>query len=246
MSAMCRSFSVRFSCRRATARAKPAIWAVASVPDRRPPSWPPPGSRGRRFRRAGAVYRAPAPLGPPILWADRLIRSTPQPTGSQGTFRKPCTASQCSRARLFFSRSRRATSCTGKMQPVSLFTSIMLTSTVSSRRAWATCSTVTWPVLSGARYVTSYPCCCSSLHCSSTALCSTAVVMMCRPVWRPCHTAAEMAQLSDSVPQEVKCRFSGRHPRAPATTARPSSTRALASRPRGYWDEGFPNCSVST
>jgi len=60
------------------------------------------------------------------------------------------------------------------------------------------------------------------------------------------HTAAEMAQLSDSVPQEVKCRFSGRHPRAPATTARPSSTRALASRPRGYWEEGLPNCSVST
>ena len=44
--------------------------------------------------------------------------------------------------------------------------------------------------------------------------------------------------MSDSVPQEVKCRFSGRHPRAPATLARPSSTRALASRPRGYWEEG--------
>ena len=37
----------------------------------------------------------------------------------------------------------RAVSSTGNTQPVSLFTSIMLTSTVSSRRAWATCSAVT-------------------------------------------------------------------------------------------------------
>ena len=241
MSAICRSVSSRCSCRSSTALAKPAIWAVASVPDRRPPSWPPPGSRGRRFRSSGAVYSAPTPLGPPILWADRLIRSTPQPAGSQGTFRKPWTASQWSRARLFFSRSSRAVSSTGNTQPVSLFTSIMLTSTVSSRRASATCCTVTWPVLSGARYVTSYPCCWSHLQGSSTALCSTAVVMMCRPAWRPCHTAAEMAQLSDSVPQEVKCRFSGRHPRAPATVARHPSTSCFASRPRGYWDEGLPN-----
>ena len=44
----------------------------------------------------------------------------------------------------------------------------------------------------------------------------------------------------------VSVEKSKKHPRAPATTARPSSTRALASRPRGYWEEGLPNCSVST
>ena len=72
-----------------------------------------------------------------------------------------------------------------------------------------------------------------------------AVVMMCRPVWRPCHAAARMAQLSDSVPQEVKCRADGWHPSAPAMVRRASSTSSLASRPRGYWAEGLPNWVVS-
>ena len=70
--------------------------------------------------------------------------------------------------------------------------------------------------------------------------------MMCRPVWRPCHTAAEMAQLSLSVPQEVKYSCSALQPSAPAMTARQRSTAAFISTPMGYWEEGLPNCSVST
>ena len=41
-----------------------------------------------------------------------------------------------------------------------------------------TCSAVMFPFPSGARYVTSYPCCPIHLQASSTALCSTAVVTM--------------------------------------------------------------------
>ena len=61
------------------------------------------------------------------------------------------------------------------------------------------------------------------------ALCSTAVVMMCLPVWRPCHRAAWMAQLSLSVPQEVKCRCSGGQCSASAMTARQPSTAFFIS-----------------
>ena len=81
--------------------------------------------------------------------------STPQPSGSQSTFMKPCTASQCSRAGEPFSRSSAAISRTGNTQPVSLFTSIMDTSAVSSRRAAATCSTVIFPSRPGFRQVIS-------------------------------------------------------------------------------------------
>ena len=55
-----------------------AIWAVASVPARRPRSWPPPASRGRGFFTRGPMYRAPAPLGPPILWAETVTKSAPR------------------------------------------------------------------------------------------------------------------------------------------------------------------------
>ena len=70
--------------------------------------------------------------------------------------------------------------------------------------------------------------------------------MIWRPVWRPCHAASEMAQLSLSVPQEVKNSRSGLQPSACATTARALSTMALASRPSGYWAEGLPYWPVST
>ena len=55
-----------------------------------------------------------------------------------------------------------------------------------------------------------------------------------------------MAQLSDSVPQEVKYRRSGGQCSAPATTARQPSTAFFISCPAGYWEEGLPKCWVST
>ena len=80
----------------------------------------------------------------------------------------------------------------------------------------------------------------------STPLCSMAVVTMWRPTRRFWCRAARMAQLSPSVPQEVKKSSSGRHPRAPAITARSRSSRSLAARPAAYWAEGLAKCSVIT
>ena len=81
---------------------------------------------------------------------------------------------------------------------------------------------------------------------SSTAACSMAVVTMCFPFRLPCSTAARMAQLSPSVPQEVKTTSSLRQPRAAATTARSRSRRSAAALPRAYREEGFPKPSVMT
>ena len=55
-----------------------------------------------------------------------------------------------------------------------------------------------------------------------------------------------MAQLSLSVPQEVKYRFLAGQPRASATVLRQSSTRFFMSAPNAYWELGLPYCSVST
>ena len=112
------SFSSRPSCRSSTALAKPAIWAVASVPERSPSSCPPPASRGRRFRRSGTDVQSTDALGAADLvggQADQI--HAPAPAGAQGTFRKPCTASQWSSARLPRSFSSRAISATGKTTP---------------------------------------------------------------------------------------------------------------------------------
>ena len=127
----------------------------------------------------------------------------------------------------------RAASATGWMVPSSLFTSIMDTSTVSGRRAAVRSSMEIWPVLSGLSQVTSYPSRSRALQGSSTAACSKAVVMICFPFRLPSSTAPRMAQLSPSVPQEVKKISSGAQPRAAATWPRCSFSRLAASRPRG-------------
>ena len=55
-----------------------------------------------------------------------------------------------------------------------------------------------------------------------------------------------MAQLSPSVPQEVKYSCFASQPTAPAMTARHASTRRCISCPMGYWALGLPNSSVRT
>ena len=55
-----------------------------------------------------------------------------------------------------------------------------------------------------------------------------------------------MAQLSPSVPQEVKQRASGGQSRASATVFRQAATRSAMARPRAYWALGLPNSSVRT
>ena len=53
------------------------------------------------------------PLGPPILWAEMVMKSAPRDLAVKGTFRKPWTASVCSRALGFFAARPRAMSAMG-------------------------------------------------------------------------------------------------------------------------------------
>ena len=73
-----------------------------------------------------------------------------------------------------------------------------------------------------------------------------AVVTMWRPTWRFCQQAARMAQLSPSVPQEVKKSWFASQSTALAITARQSSTLRRISCPKGYCALGLAYCSVST
>ena len=57
-----------------TAALSPAMPGVFSVPDRRPFSCPPPICRGFSFTPF-LTTSAPTPLGPWILWDDRVYRS---------------------------------------------------------------------------------------------------------------------------------------------------------------------------
>ena len=67
---------------------------------------------------------------------------------------------------------------------------------------------------------------------------------MCFPVCRPSSTAPWMAQLSPSLPQEVKKSSSGLQPRAAASWARCAFTCSAARVPRAYREEGLPQPSV--
>ena len=82
--------------------------------------------------------------------------------------------------------------------------------------------------------MTSYPWRSIQRQASMTALCSTAVVTICFPSRRFCQQAAVTAQLSASVPQEVKKSCLASQPRASATVFRQDSTCRFISSPRGY------------
>lgn len=66
----------------------------------------------------------------------------------------------------------------------------------------------------------------------STAWCSTAVVMICRPRFPSRSQAEKIAQLSASVPPEVKKTRSGSAPRALTTALRADFSSRSASIPR--------------
>ena len=91
------------------------------------------------------MYSAPMPLGPPILWAETVMRSAPRALAEKGIFKKPWTASVWSRVWGFFAERPRAMSPMGKTFPSSLFTSITETSAVSGRTADRTSSAVMEP-----------------------------------------------------------------------------------------------------
>ena len=63
-----------------------------------PRSWPPPRSSGAAMEISPrAATSAPAPFGPPNLWAERKGRSAPNAAGERSTRPAICTASQTTR-----------------------------------------------------------------------------------------------------------------------------------------------------
>ena len=104
--------------------------------------------------------------------------------------------------------------------PVSLFTSIRETSTVSSRKASSTDSAETEPSFSGRSLVTSKPRASSSSRLLRTASCSTGELITCLPRRLPASAPPRTAQLSLSEPQEVKTSSCGAQPIASATCRR--------------------------
>ena len=128
---------------------------------------------------------------------------------------------------------------TGKITPVSLFACMMLTKRVSGRRARTNSSKSSSPWSSTPRNVTSQPLRCRSLHTSSTAGCSTAVVMM----WRRCGLAfavPKIAVLLLSVAHEVnRICFGSLTPKCPAICWRAWLIAAAVRRAGSYIELGL-------
>lgn len=80
-------------------------------------------------------YRAPTPLGPPILWAEKEAASTPSSCRFKGILPRACTASVWKRAPRSWASA--ASSRMGWMAPTSEFAACTETSTVSSVSASA-------------------------------------------------------------------------------------------------------------
>ena len=149
---------------------------VFSVPERRPPSWPPPTCWGWSFTPF-LTTSAPTPFGPWSLWPERVYRSAH--FMSKGTRRKPCTPSTWISARPFtVSCSRFASSSA----PVSLFTCMQLTSDAPSESARSSSSQFSCPAASTPITRTSWPCSASASKAARTEGCSTALTATtCRP-----------------------------------------------------------------
>ena len=211
----------------------------ASVPERRFRSWPPPKVRAGICTPL-RIYRAPAPLGPWILWELTVSRSMPVFPGVKGCLPKACTASTWRRVRYLFRRMTRAAASTGRMLPISLFTAMMLTKAVSGVMASSICWGEMRPKASGARRTISQPSFSSWAMGSSTEGCSIWVVTMRRPTWRRAKAPPKIARLLDSVPPEVKVISSGWAERSFATDCRAWERACSARNPRACRDEGLP------
>ena len=87
------------------------------------------------------------------------------------------------------------------------------------------------------------PCFSMKRQVSSTAGCSTVVVMMCFPLSRRASAVPLMAMLSPSLPQETKTTSAGEQLISLATCSRAFSTAPATARPAQWTLEGLPNCS---
>ena len=181
------------------------------------------------------------PFGPYSLWAERERRSTCHSLTSIGRNGAAWTASTWNATRR--ARQTELISEIGCIVPTSLLAAITLTSTVRSVMADSTASGSTKPCSSTARYVTSKPWRSSRAHSWRTALCSMALVMMCRPRADAAQATPLMARLSDSVPPLVNTISRGLAPSSIATVSRASSSPWRARRPERWMLEGLPQCS---
>ena len=97
-----------------------------------------------------------------------------------------------------------AISSTGCTVPTSLFAVITPTRTVSGCTARSRAAVSTMPSAPTGAYVTEKPRACNDCAAPSTAGCSIAETMICLPFAADASAAPIIAQLSDSLPPEVK------------------------------------------
>ena len=188
------------------------------------------------------TYRNPTPLGPPNLCPLALSRSTPSSFTSSGMCPKACTASVWNRIPL--PASILPISAMGWMDPISLFAVITDTRTVSGRIAFSSSSSLTIPSSSTPTLVTSKPLLSRYLAVSSIAWCSIVDTMMCLPLFSLISAPETRAQLSDSVPPEVKNISEGSAFRQAAICALAFLTAALGLLDMAWMLEGFAYSSM--
>ncbi len=182
------------------------------------------------------------PFGPPSLWADRLTRLACQASGAGGAKAADWTASVWKGTPR--SRQMAPISATGWIVPTSLLADWMLTRVVRSVILAAISSGSTRPCESTETRVISNPWRSRTSAACSTALCSTALVIRCRPLALAAQATPLRARLSASVPPEVKTISRGFAPSAAAIRSRASSSPWRARRPEAWMLEGLPWCSV--
>ena len=190
-----------------------------SVPDLRPCSCPPPRSR-LVIARPGRTRSAPTPAGPPILWADRLAKSRPDPAKSRCCLPSACTISLCTATPADFASA--TISSTGWITPVSLF-AVITDTRVRGLAASSRLSSISPSAARSTRPSESTGMRFASGAACITESCSTALVMIVSNIDR--------ARLLASVPPLVKTRSAPRQPASIAISARASSTIIRAARP---------------
>ena len=201
-----------------------------SVPARRRRSCPLPLMSGSTVTPSRNTS-APTPVGPPILCAARLNRSTPSAAISSLTRPAACTASVCMTPPALLTIF--AVSATGWIAPVSLLAAIKETNGSKPFR-WGFASSVSslsrsiTPSLVTGRRVAS--------GVASTEVCSTADTNTRQP-----SPACASANAFASVPPLVNITLSAGAPTSLATLPRAASTAARARRPSSCTEDGLPS-----
>ena len=207
----------------------PTTSGAATVPGRIPRSCVPPANNGsKRNPGRSRTYSAPIPLGPYILWAERLSRSTPRSSTSTSMRPTAWVASVWSAAPA--ARRIAEISASGWMTPISLLASMADTSAVSALSALSSAAMSATPSSMTGRISTSNPPRPRWRTVSRTAGCSVASVNI-RPRPRAAAAIPRIARLQDSVAPETNTISPSSAPMRLATWLLAFSTAARASHP---------------